>query len=77
MSPPGRIALCVRENDLFEVEETKIWHPHVLSFELVTWMDQYFAVGFYIPPDNLLPLDHIKKAWKKFPKNADHCLKGT
>ena len=23
----GGIALCVRENDLFEVEETKIWHP--------------------------------------------------
>ena len=64
----GEVALCVRENDLFEVKETKIWHPNVLSFELVTGVDQYFVMGCYIQPNNLVPLDHIKAAWKQCPK---------
>ena len=72
----GGIALCVRENDIFEVEETKIWHPNVLSFELVTGVDRYFVVGCYIPPDDLVPLDHIKTAWKECPKGCKPLLVG-
>ena len=46
-------------------QEMKIWHPSVLSFELVMGVDQYFFVGCYIPPDDLGPLEHIKKAWRE------------
>ena len=76
MRTPRGIALCIRENDLFEVKETKIWHPHVLSFELVTGVSRYFVVGYYISPSNLVLLNHIKKAWKECPKGCKPLLVG-
>ncbi|KAL7524163.1 hypothetical protein ACHAXR_000463, partial [Thalassiosira sp. AJA248-18] len=46
----GGVALCWRDNELFEIEETKIRHPNVITFELMTGSDRYFVVGAYLPP---------------------------
>jgi len=32
----GGVALVFREADGYEVEETKIWHANVISFQIVT-----------------------------------------
>jgi len=73
----GGVALIYREqHDLYEVEETKVWHPNLLSFQLVTGVDRYFVVGCYIPPSDLSVLEHIQTAWEQCPKGYKPMLIG-
>ena len=66
----GGIALFWRDNDLFEIKESKICGPNVLSFELVTGNTHFYVVGAYLPPSDLgTALLHVKQAWKE-------CLNG-
>ncbi|KAL7524510.1 hypothetical protein ACHAXR_000605 [Thalassiosira sp. AJA248-18] len=66
----GGVALLWRDNELFEIEETKIRHPNVISFELMTGVDRYFVVGAYLPPTDLDTLEHVRKAWQTCPKGC-------
>ena len=43
-----------RNHGGFEVEETKIVHANVLTFQLVVGAVRFYVVGCYIPPSNAL-----------------------
>ena len=58
----GGIALFWRPNKSYLVEDWRIRGPNVLTFMLVTGSCQFFAVGCYIPPNNLSTVTTIKKA---------------
>ena len=50
----GGVALLVRENDNFSVENEKVRGPNVISFELITGKDErWYAVGCYLPPTDV------------------------
>jgi hypothetical protein len=62
----GGIAFFWKDNNLYEIEETKICGPNVLSFELVTGATHFYIVGAYLPPsDPGTALSHVKQAWKE------------
>jgi hypothetical protein len=61
----GGIALFWRPNKSYEVEDWQIRRPNVLSFMIVTGSQHFFAMGCYIPPNNLSTLQHIVQAWNK------------
>ena len=56
----GGIALFWRPNKSYEVEDWRIRGPNVLTFVLVTGRTRFFAVGCYIPPNNLSTLTTIE-----------------
>ena len=70
----GGIALCWKESEHYEVGETKIWGPNVLTFELVMGEDLCYVVGAYIPPSNLSTLEHVESAWWQCPKGCKPLL---
>ncbi len=42
--------------------------PNVITSVVVTGVERYYAVGCYIPPNNLTTLTHIEGAWNDCPK---------
>ena len=73
----GGIALFWRNNDLYEIEESKIRGPNVLSFELVTGNTRFYVVGAYLPPsDPGTALLHVEQAWKECPHGCEPILLG-
>jgi hypothetical protein len=73
----GKIALFWRDNDLYEIEESKIRGPNVLSFELVTGKTRFYIVGAYLPPsDPGTALMHVERAWKECPNGCEPILLG-
>jgi hypothetical protein len=64
----GGIALFWRPNKSYEVEDWQIRGPNVLSFTIVMVSQHFFAVGCYIPPNDLSTLQHIVQAWNKCPR---------
>ena len=75
-SSSGGIALFWRGNISYEVEETRIWGPNVISMHLMMGSTQFFIVGCYIPPSDLETLACIDKAWCECPKGAHPILVG-
>ncbi len=75
-SSSGGIALFWRGNILYEVEETRIWGPNVISLHLMMGSTRFFVVGCYIPPSDLETLAYIDKAWRECPKGAHPILVG-
>ncbi len=65
----GGIALFWQPNKSYEVEDWQIRGPNLLLFTIVMGSQQFFAVGCYIPPNNLSSLQHIVQAWNE-------CLRG-
>ncbi len=61
----GGIALIWRPNKSYEVEDWQICEPNVLLFTIVTGSQQFFAMGCYIPPNDLSTLQHIVQAWNE------------
>jgi hypothetical protein len=59
----GWIALFWRGNNLYEVEETRIWGPNVISLHLMMGDVRFIVVEYYIPPSDLETLTDINKAW--------------
>ena len=45
-------ALCWKEVETYELEETKFYGPNVVSFRLITGRCNYYVVGCYIPPSD-------------------------
>ena len=72
----GGIALCSRESLAYELEETKIWSPNVIAFRLITGGAKFYVVGCYIPPSDLVALDHVRDAWRQCPKGFTPLLLG-
>jgi len=72
----GGIALFWRGNISYEVEETRIWGPNVISLHLMMGSVHFFVVGCYIPLSDLETLACIEKAWRKCPKGAHPILVG-
>jgi hypothetical protein len=72
----GGIALFWRGNTLYEVEETQIWGPNVISLHVMMGSSRSFVMGCYIPPSNLETLACINKAWHECPKGAHPILVG-
>ena len=58
------------------VEDWQIRGPNVLAFVLVTGSTRFFAVGCYIPPNDLSTLATIKKAWSECPRGHTPILLG-
>jgi hypothetical protein len=73
----GGIALFWRPNKSYVVEDWWIQGPNVLTFVLVTGSCQFFAVGCYIPPNNLNTLTTIEQAWNKCPRGHIPLLLGN
>jgi hypothetical protein len=63
-------------NKLYEIEEARVQGPNIITFMVVSGGDRYYAVGCYIPPNNLKTLTHIKAAWNKCPKGQIPVLLG-
>jgi hypothetical protein len=63
----GGIALFWRGNNLYEVEEMRIWGANVISLHLMMGAVHFYVVGCYIPPSDLEMLTHIKQAWQACP----------
>ena len=59
----GGIALFWQPNKSCLVKDPRIWGPNILTFVLVTGSCQFFAVGCYIPPNDLSTATTIEKAW--------------
>ncbi|KAL7524110.1 hypothetical protein ACHAXR_000447, partial [Thalassiosira sp. AJA248-18] len=72
----GGVALCWRDSDAYEVEETKIWSPNVIAFRLITEAANFYVVGCYIPPSDPETLEHVEKAWENCPKGFRPLLIG-
>ena len=73
----GGIALFWRDKDLYEIEESKIRGPIVLSFELVMGKMCFYVVGAYLPPsDPGTALMHVERAWKECPNGCEPILLG-
>ncbi len=60
----------------FEVEAIIIISPNLLTFQLVTGEDQYFARGLYIPPNDMMGVDDLHAAWVAHPANCKLLLLG-
>ncbi len=72
----GGIALFWRSNKLYEIEEMRVRGSNVITFVVVLGGDRYYAVGCYIPPNNLTTLTHVEAAWNKCPKGHIPILLG-
>ena len=73
----GGIALCWKEdNEQFEIEGTKFWNAHVVSFQLVTGVDRFYVMGCYIPPGDISALDDVQRAWRAMPQGCTPLLMG-
>jgi endonuclease/exonuclease/phosphatase family metal-dependent hydrolase len=75
-SSSGGIALFWRGNISYEVEETRIWGPNVISLHLMLGATRFFVVGCYIPPNDLEALACVNKAWRECPAGAHPILVG-
>ncbi len=73
----GGTALFWRGNKLYEVEETRVCGPNVISLHLMMGACQFFVVGCYIPPSNLITLACVDKAWSECPHGAHPILVGN
>jgi hypothetical protein len=58
------------------VKDWRIRGPNVLTFVLVTGSCRFFAVGCYIPPNDLSTLTTIKQAWNECPRGHIPLLLG-
>jgi hypothetical protein len=73
----GGIALFWRGNILYEVKETRVWGPNIISLHLMMGTCQFYVVGCYIPPSNLATLTCVDKAWSECPRGAHPILVGN
>lgn len=76
----GGVALVWREHGGYEIEEIKIVHPHVLTFQLVVRgvrPVRFYVVGCYIPPEDLTTLEHVKNALAQRPGGCKPLLVGN
>jgi hypothetical protein len=62
LSSSGGIALFWRGNVLYEVKETRVWGPTVISLHLMMGACRFYVVGCYIPPLDLTTLMCIEKS---------------
>ncbi len=68
----GGIALLWRENHPgVEVEAARILAPNLLTFQLVTGDEQYYCMGVYIPPHDIMGAEDLRSAWDACP---DGCI---
>jgi hypothetical protein len=65
----GGVALFWKPNKLYEIKEWRVCGPNVITLVVVTGVERYYAVGCYIPPNNLTTLTHVERAW-------NNCHKG-
>ena len=72
----GGIALFWRPNKSYKVEDWHVRGPNVLSFVIVTGGQQFYAVGCYIPPNDLSTLPIIVQAWNECPSGHTPILLG-
>jgi hypothetical protein len=75
-SSSGGIALFWRGNGSYEVEETRVWGPNIISLYLMMGACQFYVVGCYIPPSDLTALTCVDKAWSECPRSAHPILVG-
>ena len=61
----GGIALFWRPNKSYEVKDWSVHGPNVLLFVIVMGGTRFYAVGCYIPPNNLNTLATIVQAWNE------------
>ncbi len=62
LSSSGGIALFWRGNGSYEVKETRVWGPNIISLHLMMGACQFYVVGCYIPPSDLTALTCVDKA---------------
>jgi hypothetical protein len=74
LSSLGGISLIWRGNGLYEVKETRVWGPNVISLHLMIGACQFYVVGCYIPPLDLTTLTFVKKAWSECPHGTHPIL---
>jgi hypothetical protein len=77
LSSSGGIALFWRGNILYEVEETRVWGPNVISLHLMMVGCQLYVMECYIPPSDLATLTCVDKAWSECPRGAHPILVGN
>jgi hypothetical protein len=72
----GGDALFWKPNKLYDIKEWQVRGPNVITFVVVTGVERYYAVGCYIPPNNLTTLTHVEGAWNNCPKGHIPILLG-
>ena len=71
------VALCYRKSEHFEVKETVKHGPNAMAFQLKMGSRQYYAVGAYILPPDLITINCIRSAWKNCPNGCTPWLLGN
>ncbi len=67
----GGIALLWNKGHAsFEVKAAKIVTLNLLTFQLVTGYEQFYVMGTYIPPNDTMGVDALRKAWALYPANC-------
>ncbi len=67
----GRIALLWQENHGgFEVKSAQICTPNLLTFQLVTGNKQFYCMGIYIPPTDMMGVEDLRAAWEACPEGC-------
>jgi len=77
LSSSGGIVIFCRGNILYEVEETRVWGPNIISLHLMMGACQFYVVGCYIQPSDLATLMCVDKAWSECPCGAHPILVGN
>ncbi len=72
----GGVALFWKPNKIYEIKEWRVRGPNIITFVVVTGVERYYAVGCYIPPNNLTTLTHVEGSWNDCPKGHIPILLG-
>jgi hypothetical protein len=73
----GGIALLWKENcGDYEVESARIVTPNLLTFQLVTGNEQFYCMGVYIPPTNMMGVEDLWAAWEACPAGCTPLVLG-
>ncbi len=64
----GGIAILWKKNHGgYEVESACIVMPNLLTFQLVTGDKQFYCMGVYIPPTDMMGVEDLQAAWEACP----------
>ncbi len=73
----GEIALLWKENHgEYEVKLACVIMPNILTLKLVTGDEQFYCMGMYIPPTDMIEVEDLWTAWEACPAGCTPIVLG-
>ncbi len=63
----GDCPVVERDCGEYEVELACVITPNLLTFQLVTGDEQFYCMGVYIPPTDMMGVEDLQAAWEACP----------